>query len=104
MSRGPDAATLIERALLASAERAACPVSLADSEMKRWASATFTGARHRITLVGAASPAVDAWLAELAEADLALRGHLVADIQVVHVRRAGEAVTAVVEALTVEER
>ena len=36
MSRGPDAATLIERALLASAERAACPVSLADSEMKRW--------------------------------------------------------------------
>lgn len=104
MSRGPDAATLLERALLANAERAACPVSLAESEMKRWASATFTGARHRITLVGAASAALDTWLATLAEADFPLRGHLVADVQVVRVRRAGEAATATIEALTVEDR
>ena len=104
MSRGPDAATLIERALLASAERAACPLSLAESEMQRWASATFTGARHRITLVGAASPALDGWLAALPETDFALRGHLVADVQVVHVCRVGRALTATIEALTVEER
>jgi hypothetical protein len=104
MSRGPDAATLLERALLASAEHAACPLSLAESEMDRWASATFTGARHRITLVGRESAALDSWLAGLADADFALRGHLVADLQVVRVRRAGEALTATIEVLTVEER
>ena len=104
MSRGPDVATLLERALLAGAARADCPLSLACSEMERWASATFTGARHRITLVGERSAALDSWLAALPEAEFMLRGHLVADIKLVRVRRAGAAATIAIEVLTVEER
>lgn len=104
MSRGPDAATLLERALLADAERAGCPLSLAESNMDRWASATFSGARHRITLVGRRAAVLDRWVAALPEAEFALRGHLVADIKLVRVRRAGDAVTIAIEVLTVEER
>ena len=46
------------------------------------ASATFVGARHRLTLSGS-GVAFDAWVAGLAEANLPLRGHLVADVAVV---------------------
>ncbi|MBO9624033.1 MAG: hypothetical protein J7500_15095 [Sphingomonas sp.] len=104
MSRGPDAATLLGRALVAASERAGCPVSLAESDWTRWASATFTGARHGITLVGTHSSALDAWIAALPEAEFALHGHLVADLQLVRVRRAGAALTAEIEVLTVERR
>jgi hypothetical protein len=104
MSRGPDAATLLTRALLASAEQAGCPVRIAASDWTRWASATFTGARHVLKLEAASSEAFDAWLAALPEAEFALRGHLVADATVESVRREGETATAIVEFLTVEER
>ncbi len=56
MSRGPDAATLLERALLVAADAAGCPVAVVASDWTRWASATFTGARHSLTLTAAASP------------------------------------------------
>lgn len=104
MSRGPDAATLVDRALLAGAEAAGCPVALVNSDWTRWASVTFTGARHRIALEGTASPALDRWLAALPEAEFALRGHLVADLAVTDVHRARDAVTITLEALTVVER
>lgn len=104
MSRGPDAATLLGRALVAASECAGCPVSLAEADWTRWASATFVGARHNVVLVGTHSPALDAWLAALPEAEFALRGHLVADLKLVRVRRAGAALTAEIEVLTVEER
>ncbi|HVJ03005.1 MAG TPA: hypothetical protein VM662_12540 [Sphingomonas sp.] len=104
MSRGPDAATLLGRALVAASERAGCPVSLAEADWTRWASATFAGARHSVVLVGTQSPALDAWLAALPEAEFALRGHLVADLKLVRVRHAGAARTVEIEALTVEER
>lgn len=104
MSRGPDAATLLERALLASAEAAGCPVTIAEAELTRWASATFTGARHMLTLAAQASPPLTRWLAALPEAEFALRGYLVADLCVEAVRREGGDVTAMLEVLTVEER
>lgn len=104
MSRGPDAETLLRRALEASAEAAGCPVTLVHSDWTRWASATFTGARHLLALTAPPSPALDRWIAALPEAELRLRGHLVADLVVEHVRRSGEAVTLSLEVLTVEER
>ncbi|RYE02475.1 MAG: hypothetical protein EOP61_08550 [Sphingomonadales bacterium] len=104
MSRGPDAATLLERALLAGAQRAGCPVTIPKAEVQRWASATFVGARHALTLAGTKSPELDAWLAALPEAEFALRGHLVADLAVLHVAREGDAVSAQIEVLTIEER
>jgi hypothetical protein len=104
MSRGPDAATLLERALLAAAASAGCPLALVRSEMERWASATFTGARHVLVFEGPAVPALDRWLVGLAEAEFALRGHLVADLHVARMQRENGRATLSLEALTVEER
>ena len=104
MSRGPDAATLLARALTGSAAAAACPVTLVSSDWSRWASATFTGARHSVVLSAPPSPALIAWIATLPEAELVLRGHLVADLSVIAVRHAGDEITMGLEILTVEER
>lgn len=104
MSRGPDVATLLERAVLESARAAGCPLALSASAMTRWASATYTGARHLLTLAGAASPELDAWLAALPEAEFALRDHLVADLVVLSARREDGAAAMTLEILTVEER
>jgi hypothetical protein len=103
MSRGPDPGTALVRAIEANARRAGCPVRLSASDWTRWASATFTGARHDVKLEADESGALDAWLAELPEVDLPIRGHLVADIIVTSVRRANGVATIRLEALTVEE-
>jgi hypothetical protein len=104
MSRGPDAATQLERALVANAATAGCPIAVAASDWTRWASATFTGARHSLTLTAGASPMLDCWLVGLAEAEFALCGYLVADIGVTRMTRESGVVTVALEALTVEER
>ena len=104
MSRGPDAHTLLTRALLASAGRAGCAARIVAADWTRWASATFVGARHEIALEGDASAALDDWLAALPDAELDPRGHIVADLVVEGVSRSGDTVTARIEALTVEER
>ena len=104
MSRGPDAATLLARALTRSAAAAECPVTVVTADWSRWASATFTGARHAVALSAPPSPALIAWIAVLPETELALRGHLVADLSVVAARHAGEEITIELEILTVEER
>lgn len=103
MSRGPDAATLLVRTLEAAARRAGCPARIVDADWTRWASATFTGARHSVTLAAPASPALDAWLATLAEAELPVKGHLLADLAVAARRQIGDEVEVRLEALTVEE-
>jgi hypothetical protein len=102
MSRGPDAATLLERALLKDAARAGCPVLRLTADWDRWASATFNGARHRLTLRAPRSAAIDRWIAALPEADLPLCGHLVADIEAVARRDHGGTIEFDLEALTVE--
>ncbi len=104
MSRGPDVSTLLERALLASAGSAGCTLAIARSEMERWASVTFAGARHRIALTGQAAPALNRWIVALPEAELALRGHLVADLTIERRTRTGAIVTLEIEVLTVEAR
>jgi hypothetical protein len=104
MSRGPDAATQLERALVAAAAAAGCPVLIITADSTRWASATFTGARHALTLRAPPGPMLDCWLVGLSDAEFALRGYLVADINVTRMTREGEMVTIAIEALTVEER
>lgn len=99
MSRGPDAATLLERRLRIAAETAGVAVGVGEAEWTRWASATFVGARHRVTIAGSGD-AFQAWVAALPEADLPLRGHLVADVAIV----ARQADGVMLEVLTVEER
>ncbi len=99
MSRGPDAATLLERRLRIAAEAAGVSVVVTASDWTRWASATFNGAKHRLTL-SSADAGFARWLATLAEAELPLRGHLVADVAVARVT----AGVAELDVLTVEER
>ncbi|MET0307415.1 MAG: hypothetical protein ABW023_01800 [Sphingomonas sp.] len=104
MSRGPDAATLLSRALVANADAAGCPVTIVTAEWTRWASATFTGARHMLRLSGAPSPALIGWIAALPEAEFALRGHLVADLSIAAARHEGDGIAIELEVLTVEDR
>jgi hypothetical protein len=103
MSRGPDAATLLERALVAAGHEAGVEVEVLASEWQRWASATFIGARHRLTLCAARSPSLNLWLAGLPEHEFRLSGQLVADLIVAGTRRTGERVEMDLEVLTVED-
>lgn len=103
MSQWPDAGTQLERALVRSAEAAGIMLTILTADGTQWASATFTGTRHWITIATVGSPLLDRWLAGLSEAEFRLRGHLVADLVVTGERRDGEHAEVEVEALTVEE-
>jgi hypothetical protein len=102
MSRGPDIGTMLVRALYRDSVARKCPVEIMSSDWVRWASATFVGARHEMTWTGAPSPALDAWIEELPEAEFDLRGHLLADLKILAVSRTATSVGIEVEALTVE--
>lgn len=70
-----------------------------------WASITFSGERHRLTLrIGGdgAAAAADAFLDGLAEREFELRGHILADIAVVADMREDDGTRLTLEALTVE--
>lgn len=103
MSRGPDAATLLVRALGRDADRAGCPVEIVATDWTRWASATFSGARHMIRLNASASRQLDSWLTALPEAEIALSGHLLASVAIESIQRSGDQVVIELEALTVEQ-
>jgi hypothetical protein len=104
LTRGPDATALLERALLADAALCGAAVEIDAAAARRWASATFVGARHRVTLSGPADRATLRWISSLPEAEFALRGHLVADLVVESHERSAERFRATIEVLTVEER
>ena len=99
MSRWPDVATQLARAIEASGPAGA----VERHETSGWASATFSGARHRVTIAARATPGLDRWLAVLPEREFALRGHLVADVVVASVEKSEGRARVVLEALTVEE-
>ena len=75
-----DPARLLLRALRLSATAAGVDVALEHEAETPWASATFVGAQHRVQVTG---EAIDAWLDLLPEADLPVRGHLVASCETV---------------------
>ena len=104
MSRGPDAATLLARALDRSARGAGLTLAVRHADWRRWASATFTGARHELTVELPDGDAAERWLDALPEADLPVRGHLVADAVVLRQHGEGELRVATLEILTVEDR
>lgn len=90
-------------ALRASAKRDGIDLTIVSQEWTRWASASFTGARHELVATAADTPQLADWLGNLPEADLPIRGHLVADVIVTGVSRAGGNATIRLEALTVQE-
>ncbi|WP_423601859.1 hypothetical protein [Sphingomonas sp. MS122] len=103
MSGRLDAGTQLERVLVRTAEAEGIALTILAADWTSWASATFTGARHRITIATIGSPLLDRWLAALPEAEFRLRGHLVADMVVAGERRARDRVEIELEALTVED-
>lgn len=103
MSRWPDPATQLERALMRGAADAGIALHVESAASTPWASVTFTGARHHLRVVAPASPALNAWLAGLPEAEFHLRGHLVADLAVAAEAHTGGQAEATLEILTVED-
>ena len=98
MSRGPDAGTRLARALEASGPG----VIVTRRTATRWASVTFTGARHDLHCTAPASPALEQWLADLPEAEFVIPGHLVADLTITAMTATAERIEVWIEALTVE--
>lgn len=80
--RGPDAATLLVRALRAHAADAAVALAVRSIASRPWASATFVGMQHRAVVLAPPGPALAAWIAALPAVEWTLRGHLVADLVV----------------------
>lgn len=99
-----DADARLRRALAHSAKAAGAAVTITRSTAERWASATFTGARHELDLAGPASDAAESWLADLPEAELPLAGHLVADLRIVAMTQVASDLTVTLEVLTLEDR
>jgi len=98
MSRGPDAGTRLARALEASGPG----VVVTRRTAMRWASVTFSGARHEVHGTAPASSALEHWLDALPEAEFAIPGHLVADLTITAMTATAERVDFTIEALTVE--
>lgn len=80
--------------------------SLGEVESRPWASATFTGERHRLTLTltgPEAEAAANSFLNGLGERAFPMRGHILIDIACVGDTRGEDEVRLTLEALTVEE-
>lgn len=82
------------------------PLRLERSHSRAWQSLLFDGSRHDIR-VGLSGSGIDLALAELraalAEPDFAIPGHIVADLRLVTVDRAGDDASVGLEALTIED-
>lgn len=74
-----DPARLLLCALRRSAALAGCRVAIAHEALTPWASATFVGGQHRVAVAG---ERLNDWLATLPDADLPMRDHLVASLDV----------------------
>lgn len=101
----PDAHSGLLRALAARTGDGERPV-LRETHAESWASATFTGARHSVTLAipGPSARARANRLADGLDAiEFTLPGHLVADIAVTHRIDSAEDSILTIEALTVED-
>ncbi len=105
-----DATTALLRALRASFVSFGS-ITFEEIASRSWASVTFTGARHQITLRldgTGADAAATAFLANLEAAEFRLRGHILADIALLSEERCvglegAPRVRIRLEALTVED-
>lgn len=103
----PGAGPELKRAVRACFTALGAPLTIEALASRPWASITFSGERHRLTLClpgPGARAAVDAFLDGLEEREFALRGHLLADIAAAGVESDADGqVRLVLEALTVAE-
>lgn len=101
MSREPDAAARLVRALTASLAAHGCIATIEPIREARWESGLFSGTRHVLVLSGEVSAPLDAWLAALPEIDLPMPGQFVADVDVTERSEANGTTTLTIEALTI---
>jgi hypothetical protein len=93
------------RLLAALIERAGPGGDVADSGITAWASATFVGARHTVSLTLAGEDAegrAEALALALPEAEFSLPGHIVADLSVDAVEARTDGATISLSILTIE--
>jgi hypothetical protein len=88
--RGPDAGTLLIRALRGQATAAGVTMHVESIACTPWASATFVGTLHRLTVAAVAVPSLRDWIDGLPEAEFAMRGHIVADLSVESIETIGD--------------
>ncbi len=104
MRRTTDVGTQLARSIEAWARARQCAVTAEALGATRWASATFSGARHNLRLDALHAPNLLQLLEDLPERDFAIRGHLVADVVTKAIRRHPGAVEVDLEILTLEDR
>jgi hypothetical protein len=74
-------AARLERALVRSASAAGAAIIVERHAMRSWHSATFAGDRHLLDAQGETGARLEAWLARVGALDLALPGHVLADLK-----------------------
>jgi hypothetical protein len=103
MMRGPGSGVLLGRALCASAAHAGFVVTVEERESTAWHSATFSGQRHALEVTAPANGTWRLWLETIGAINVALPGHLLADLCVTREGERGGQCHARIEALTVAE-
>ena len=101
--RGPDAGTLLVRAIRAQAAATGVVVAVRSIADRPWASATFIGTRHEVALDAQPAALRDRWIAGLAEAEWTIRGHLVADVVIDRVVDTDRDAAILISILTIED-
>ncbi|WP_375394573.1 hypothetical protein [uncultured Sphingomonas sp.] len=101
--RGPDAGTLLVRALRAQAMAASVVIAVRSIATRPWASATFIGAGHRIAVEAEPGESFDRWIATIPESEWIIRGHLVADLIVDRIILNGGNASVSISILTIED-
>ena len=98
--RGPDAGTLLIRALRGHAGAAGLTMHVESISCTPWASATFVGTLHRLTIAAMPVPGLRDWIEALPEAEFAMRGHIVADLVVDRIDSIGDRKHVTIAVLT----
>jgi hypothetical protein len=98
--RGPDAGTLLIRALRSHASGAGVTMHIESIACTPWASATFVGTLHRLTVAAVSVPGLRYWIDGLPEAEFTMRGHIVADLTVERIETIGDREHVTIAVLT----
>ena len=94
-------ASRFERALARSAAQAGAALAVESHRAVAWHSATFSGARHEVTVSATPGAPLDGWAARLPTLELGLPGQLLADLRIAGRERHGDVVRLRIEGLTV---
>ena len=79
------------------------PINDLTAQTRDWASVMFTGMRHLCQFSVPWSAEIETLLSNLADAELPMRDHFVADLRVIAMRRVDDVCHVSLEALTIEE-